>query len=84
MPGAGDKPILLYDSQRKLFVERYPDPLAGTPIDDRVFHTPNLDAYMASLGNLGNPRHFETAETLMMTGLTAAGRDEHLKSHLVS
>lgn len=53
-------------------------------IDDQIFCSPNLDAYTANLGNLGNPVHLDTAEMLMMTGLTAAGREEHLNSHLVS
>lgn len=75
--------MLLYDSRRQLFVEPYPDPRAGAPISDQIFKTPNLDAYMANLGNLGNPLHFRTAEVLMTTGLTAAGRDEHLQSPLV-
>ncbi|KAG9080472.1 hypothetical protein FRC06_006535, partial [Ceratobasidium sp. 370] len=73
---------LLFDKKENAFVEHFPDPRAGAPINDTTIPTPDLDEYMTAAGNLGNPLHFDTAELLLTTGLTAAGRDQHLKSHL--
>ncbi|KAG9091537.1 hypothetical protein FS749_016465, partial [Ceratobasidium sp. UAMH 11750] len=73
---------LQFDKKENIFIEPFPDSHAGAPINDNVAPAPNLDEYMAAAGNLGNPFHFDTAELLMTTGLTAAGRDEHLESHL--
>ncbi|KAG9080473.1 hypothetical protein FRC06_006534 [Ceratobasidium sp. 370] len=73
---------LYFDKRENTFVERFPDPRAGTPITDKTAPMLDLDVYMAATGNLGNPSHFDTAELLLTTGLTAAGRDQHLKSHL--
>jgi hypothetical protein len=75
---------LEYDAKRQVFVERFPDPRAGAPINDAVVAPLDLQSYMANSGNLGNPDHFDTAELLMTTGLTNGGRDAHLKSRLVS
>ncbi|KAG8702241.1 hypothetical protein FRC09_004848 [Ceratobasidium sp. 395] len=79
---ADDSGPLEYDARRQLFVERFPDPRAGAPIDDRVAEPLDTGAYMATVGNLANPDYFDTAELLMTTGLTNAGRDAHLKSRL--
>ncbi|KAG8725762.1 hypothetical protein FRC12_024060 [Ceratobasidium sp. 428] len=73
---------LRYDNKRQVYTERFPDPRAGSPINNRVVEPLDLDAYMAKAGNLGNPDYFDTAELLMTTGLTNAGRDAHLKSRL--
>ncbi|KAG8727038.1 hypothetical protein FRC10_006493, partial [Ceratobasidium sp. 414] len=73
---------LLFDKKENAFVEHFPDPHAGTPINNKTSPTPNLDKYMVAAGNLGIPRHLNTAELLLTTGLTAGGRDEHLRSHL--
>ncbi|EUC57340.1 hypothetical protein RSOL_219280, partial [Rhizoctonia solani AG-3 Rhs1AP] len=63
-----------------LFVEEFPDPLAGTPISNKRKLPPDLAAYMRSVGVLADPKLFETAELLMTTGLTDADKDRHLKS----
>ncbi|KAG9088496.1 hypothetical protein FRC06_001996, partial [Ceratobasidium sp. 370] len=75
---------LPFDKKENVCVERFPDPRAGAPINDKAMLTPDLNGYMAAAGNLGNPAHFDTCELLLTTGLTAAGRDEHLKSHLTN
>jgi hypothetical protein len=75
---------LEYDAKRQVFVERFPDPRAGAPINEEVVAPIDLKTYMANSGNLGNPDYFDTAELLMTTGLTNGGRDAHLKSRLVS
>jgi hypothetical protein len=75
---------LEYDAERQVFIERFPDPRAGAPINDKTVLPVDLKAYMANAGNLGDPDHFDTAELLMTTGLTNGGRDAHLKSRLVS
>ncbi|KAG9088221.1 hypothetical protein FRC06_002164, partial [Ceratobasidium sp. 370] len=75
------RPRLFYNKEG-VYVEPFPDPRAGTPINDMVVSPPDLDTYMAAAGNLGNPFHFDTLELLMMTDLTAGGRDEHLQSHI--
>lgn len=41
-------------------------------------------AYIHSAGCLSNPDHFDTLELLMTNGLTNEGRDQFLKSRLVS
>ncbi|KAG8730067.1 hypothetical protein FRC10_003164 [Ceratobasidium sp. 414] len=81
-PPNGPSAHLEYDTSRQVFVERYPDPRAGAPINDKVVEPIDLNAYMAKAGNLGNPDHFDTGELLMTTGLTNVGRDAHLKSRL--
>ncbi|KAB5587944.1 hypothetical protein CTheo_8614 [Ceratobasidium theobromae] len=63
-----------------LFVEEYPDPLAGSPVSEDRLPSPDLHAHMRSCGNLGDPENFETAELLMTSGLTDAAKDRHLKS----
>ncbi|KAG8728335.1 hypothetical protein FRC10_005061, partial [Ceratobasidium sp. 414] len=76
------------DGGRKLvfdegvFVEYFPDSRAGAPINDKVTYAPDINDYMAAAGNLSNPTHFATAELLLTTGLTAAGRTTHLQSHM--
>ncbi|KAG9079957.1 hypothetical protein FRC06_007254, partial [Ceratobasidium sp. 370] len=77
---ANRKPV--YNKELGVWVERFPDPRAGAPINDDLALAPDIHAYMSAAGNLGNPKHFATAELLMTTGLTAAGRVEHLKSHI--
>ncbi|KAG9075311.1 hypothetical protein FRC06_010158, partial [Ceratobasidium sp. 370] len=83
LPGAPDETLgLIFNEREGDYVERYPDPHAGAPINDKTVQAPDLGAYMVAAGNLGNPFHFDTAELLLTTGLTATGRDEHLRSHL--
>ncbi|QRW03214.1 hypothetical protein RhiLY_02213 [Ceratobasidium sp. AG-Ba] len=78
----GDTCGLEFDSRRLVFVERFPDPRAGAPINDEIAQIPDLEQCMIRAGNLGNPDYFDTAELLMTTGLTNIGRDIHLKSRL--
>ncbi|KAG9092895.1 hypothetical protein FRC06_011744, partial [Ceratobasidium sp. 370] len=73
---------MVFDEKEGGFVEKFPDPRAGAPINDNIACMPDMDAYLAAAGNLANPYHFATAELLWTTGLTGAGRDEHLKSHI--
>ncbi|KAG9080792.1 hypothetical protein FRC06_006159, partial [Ceratobasidium sp. 370] len=75
-------PELVFDAKEGDYVERFPDPRAGAPINNKRAEPPDLDAYMAARGNLGNQFHFNTAELLLTTGLTGDGRDRHLKSHI--
>ncbi|KAG8705641.1 hypothetical protein FRC08_001567 [Ceratobasidium sp. 394] len=77
-------PDLVFDTKEGDYVERFPDPRAGAPINDNRAEPLDLDAYMAARGNLGNRFHFDTLELLLTTGLTGEGRDRHLKSHIVS
>jgi hypothetical protein len=76
--------VLEYDPKRQVFVEHFPNPHAGAPINEDTVAPINLNTYMANAGNLGNPDYFDTAELLMTTGLTNGGQDTHLKSRLVS
>ncbi|KAG8731844.1 hypothetical protein FRC10_001428 [Ceratobasidium sp. 414] len=64
---------LFFDVKERVYVEQFPNPRAGAPINDNVVRAPDIDTYMAAAGNLGNPEHFTTAELLLTTGLTAAG-----------
>jgi hypothetical protein len=84
LPTGNRSEALEYDPRREVFVERYPDPRAGAPINDKIVAPIDLKAYMANSGDLGHPDHFDTAELLMTTGLTNGGRDAHLMSRLVS
>jgi hypothetical protein len=63
-----------------LYVEDYPDPLAGSPISEERAVPPDLDAYMQSCGRMADPEDFEAAELLMTSGLSDAAKDRHLKS----
>ncbi|KAG8720261.1 hypothetical protein FRC08_000697 [Ceratobasidium sp. 394] len=65
-----------------LYVEDFPDPLAGAPISDERAPELDLDAHMRACGNLGDPKHFETADMLMTTGMTDAAKEWHLRSTL--
>jgi hypothetical protein len=67
-----------------MYVEEFPDPLAGAPISSERAPEPNLDAYIQSTGRLGRPGYFEVADLLMTTGLTDDAKERHLKSTLVS
>ncbi|KAG8682412.1 hypothetical protein FRC08_014979 [Ceratobasidium sp. 394] len=46
---------LLFNKKENAFVEPFPDPRAGAPINNNTAPTPNLDEYMAATGNLGIP-----------------------------
>ncbi|KAG9087422.1 hypothetical protein FS749_002924 [Ceratobasidium sp. UAMH 11750] len=65
-----------------LYVEDFPDPLAGAPISDEQAPELDLDAHMRACGNLGVPKHFETADMLLTTGMTDAAKERHLRSTL--
>ncbi|KAG9121340.1 hypothetical protein FRC07_002734, partial [Ceratobasidium sp. 392] len=63
-----------------LYIEDYPDPLAGSPISNDYASPPDLKAHMRSCGTMANPENFEIAELLMTLGLTDVAKDWHLKS----
>ncbi|KAG9085036.1 hypothetical protein FRC06_003764 [Ceratobasidium sp. 370] len=65
-----------------LYVEDFPDPLAGAPISEDRAPEPDLDAYMRSCGTLADPWNFEAAELLTTSGMTDTAKDRHLKSRL--
>ncbi|QRV97644.1 Zn-finger protein [Ceratobasidium sp. AG-Ba] len=62
-----------------LFVETFPISTAGAPIGAERIGKENLQEYLQSCGRLGDPDLFRTAKILMTTGLTGAGRTEHLQ-----
>ncbi|KAG8742571.1 hypothetical protein FRC10_001236, partial [Ceratobasidium sp. 414] len=63
-----------------VYVEDYPDPLAGSPVSNDRIPPPDLDAYMKSVGKLANPKVFEGAELLLTSGMTDATKERHIKS----
>ncbi|KAG9118351.1 hypothetical protein FRC07_007166 [Ceratobasidium sp. 392] len=63
-----------------LYIEDFPNPLAGSPILNDRAPAPDLDAYMKSCGTMADPENFEVAELLMTSGLTDTAKDHHLKS----
>ncbi|KAG8716653.1 hypothetical protein FRC08_009076 [Ceratobasidium sp. 394] len=65
-----------------LYVQEFPDELAGAPISDEQEPTPDLGAYMRSCGHMADPFYFETVELLLTTGLKDNGKDKHLKSSM--
>jgi hypothetical protein len=67
-----------------LYVEEFPVSSAGAPISNECKPPPDLDAYMGQCGPMKDLDHFETAELLMMSGLSNADKDQHLKSKKVS
>ncbi|KAG9087825.1 hypothetical protein FRC06_002348 [Ceratobasidium sp. 370] len=67
---------LLFDKKENTFVEHFPDPCAGAPINNTTIPMPDLDEYMTAAGNPGNPLHFDTAELLLTTGLTVSRPSE--------
>lgn len=66
------------------YIEPYPDPLAGSPINDAVAPPVNLHEYVQGTGSLADLENFNTLELLMTTGLTNDGRDRFIKSRAVS
>ncbi|KAG9094267.1 hypothetical protein FRC06_010996, partial [Ceratobasidium sp. 370] len=67
---------------RGLYVEDFPDPLAGAPVSNERASAPDMEAYMQSCGRSANPKTFKMLELLMTTGLTDAAKDQHLKSSI--
>ncbi|KAG8720797.1 hypothetical protein FRC08_018133 [Ceratobasidium sp. 394] len=65
-----------------LYVEDFPDPLAGAPISEERIPEPDLGAYMRSCGTLADPWNFEIAEMLLTSRMTDEAKDRHLKSRL--
>ncbi|CUA70823.1 Protein NYNRIN [Rhizoctonia solani] len=65
-----------------MYIERFPNTLAGTPINDIIAPPLDLHAYIQSTGSLSDRKHFETLEILMTIGLTNKGRDRLLKSEM--
>ncbi|QRV99083.1 hypothetical protein RhiJN_27102 [Ceratobasidium sp. AG-Ba] len=67
---------------RGLYVEEFPDPLAGAPISNERIPEPDYEAYIKSTGTMADPDNFEVAELLMTSGMTDEAKDRHLKSRL--
>ncbi|KEP45690.1 hypothetical protein V565_249570, partial [Rhizoctonia solani 123E] len=64
------------------YIETYPEPLAGSPINNSRAPPFDFQSYMRSCGTLANLDHFNTLELLMTIGLTNGGRDRILKSRV--
>lgn len=67
-----------------LYLEEFPDMLAGSLISDDCTPAPDLDAYMQSCGRLVDPKTFKAAKHLLTMGLSDADKECHLKSSMVS
>ncbi|KAG9089328.1 hypothetical protein FRC07_012361, partial [Ceratobasidium sp. 392] len=67
---------------KDLYVEDFPDPLAGAPISKKTAPTPDMNAYMRDVGPMANPKAFEAAELLMTSDMTDKSKDRHLKSSI--
>jgi hypothetical protein len=67
-----------------LFVEEFPDPLAGAPVSEDRVPEPDLATYMRSCGPMASLDYFKVAELLMTSRLSDANKDRHLKSKIVS
>ncbi|KAG9098214.1 hypothetical protein FRC06_006639 [Ceratobasidium sp. 370] len=65
-----------------LYIEDFPNPLAGAPISEDRAPEPDLATYMQSCGTLADLWNFEAAELLMTSGMTDIAKDRHLKSKL--
>ncbi|KAG8702744.1 hypothetical protein FRC08_003275 [Ceratobasidium sp. 394] len=63
-----------------LFVEDFPDPLAGAPISEEQAPPPDVPSYLRLCGNLASLWNFDIAELLMTSGMTDAARERHLRS----
>ncbi|KAG8730829.1 hypothetical protein FRC10_002340, partial [Ceratobasidium sp. 414] len=70
------------DRETGWYIEPFLDLLAGAPILDDLLPPIDLEAYMRSCGEMGKLYSFEMAELLLTTGLTDAGKNQHLKSVL--
>ncbi|QRW20687.1 hypothetical protein RhiXN_05676 [Rhizoctonia solani] len=71
-----------WNKAQGVFIENYPNPLAGAPVSNKKQDPPDLVAYMRDCGPLGNPTIFETTKILMTTVPTDEGKDLHIKSTL--
>ncbi|KAF8594839.1 hypothetical protein BDV93DRAFT_565013 [Ceratobasidium sp. AG-I] len=65
-----------------LYVEEFPDALAGAPISSKRAPLPDLDKHMRKCGDMANPKYFNAAELLMTSSLSDADKDRHLKSEM--
>ncbi|KAG9083719.1 hypothetical protein FRC06_004403, partial [Ceratobasidium sp. 370] len=65
-----------------LYVEDFPDPLAGAPISEDLAPEPDLEGYLRSCGTLADIWNFEVAELLSTSHMTDEAKDRHLKSKL--
>lgn len=77
-----DEPCFHY--YKGLFVEEFPDALAGSPISHEHAPLPDMDEHMRKCGDMANPKYFNAAELLMTSRLSDADKDRHLKSEVVS
>lgn len=67
-----------------LYVEEFPDALAGAPISDKHAPLHDIDEHMQKCGDMANPKYFNAAELLMTSMLSDANKDRYLKSEMVS
>ncbi|KAG9086163.1 hypothetical protein FRC06_003241, partial [Ceratobasidium sp. 370] len=58
-----------------LFVEDFPDPLAGAPVSEEQAPPPDIPSYLRLCGNLASLWNFDIAELLMTSGMTDAARE---------
>ncbi|KAG9093019.1 hypothetical protein FS749_015246 [Ceratobasidium sp. UAMH 11750] len=77
LPRMADEQLRRY---KGVYIEDYPDPLAGSPISKECVPPPDLDAYMKSVGDMAKPKVFEGAELLMTSGMPDVIKERHLKS----
>ncbi|KAG9088083.1 hypothetical protein FRC06_002242 [Ceratobasidium sp. 370] len=77
--GLADPDPHVVDRGDGVFVEGFPVSTAGIPIGTRQMSEKEVEEYLKSCRQLGEPDLLETAEILMMTGLTGRGRTMHLK-----
>jgi hypothetical protein len=67
-----------------LYVKDFLVPSAGAPISNEHKSPPDLSTYMCKCGPMVDPKHFRVAELLMMSSMSNANKDRHLKGEMVS
>lgn len=67
-----------------LYIEEFPDALAGTPISDEIAPEPDMNKFLEQCGRLTDPNTFRTAEMLLKSQMTNKTKDRPLNSHIVS
>ncbi|KAG9122331.1 hypothetical protein FRC07_001349 [Ceratobasidium sp. 392] len=65
---------------RGLYIEDFPNPLAGAPILDNYAPPRDLKAHMEASRSLADPENFKVAVLLMTSGMTDLAKDQHLTS----
>jgi hypothetical protein len=67
-----------------MYVEEFPETLAGAPVSNQRVPPLDLDAYMKTCRPMAKLEHFEVAELLMTSGMSNVAKDRHLRSRMVS